>query len=248
MADNKYKIVTDYVPPADEEISEMMDFDVLRQQLSQPGASNATVFKVLLGLGAFGLAFTLLVLVWKPKAMDEQWTNDLIEWPQQMFASGLPETKEVKQWVDNRRLTQKITIVDAKPPQQKPGVSSTEKQKHQTKETALDDQPKVTPNKFTDASPVVGFDSLYRYLRESLIYPVEPPGDTIQGVVEIMFLVGNEGQITDPKVMTSLGEAFDKEALRVIKNMPPWTPAMVNEIPMSIRKQIAIQFRKKTKR
>ena len=108
------------------------------------------------------------------------------------------------------------------------------------------DQDVFISNRFTDAEPLIGFDSLYSYLGEHIIYPLEHPADTIEGVVELQFVVEKDGTIDRPMVVTSLGEIFDKEAIRVIQNMPEWRPAMVNDTPIATRKQIAIQFRKKT--
>ena len=247
MADKKYKIVRDYVPPTDEEISEMMDFNAVSQQLTTSAVSNAMVLKVLLGLGAVGVAFSLLVYGLSPQSTESADVEILSEY---LGLEGpvpvdrqLPDLVEMERWLVQRQAAddQTASVPDtARRVAQNAPVKKAAKKGSQQQE----DSPVVVPNQFTDAAPVVGFDSLYRYLKESLVYPVEAPGDTIEGVVEIMFLVSKDGGISEPKVMTSLGEPFDQEALRVIKSMPPWNPARVNETAMSIRKQIAIQFRK----
>ena len=269
MADIKFKIVKDYVPPADEEISKMMDFDRVSQQINTTTpVSNAFLLKVLLGLGMIGVTFTLLIVGFRTELVTNNNTNkftksQIVEWPKPVSQGGLPGVSSAKNWLADRteNRTEPIDEKAQKSVRQStgavvsPSVRSAEKATAQhvdkvTDGTQLDQQqdpPLVVPNKFTDAAPDVGFDSLYRYLRESLVYPIASPVDTIEGVVEIMFLVEKDGSVTEPKVMTSLGKPFDEEALRVIRNMPPWKPAMVNETPMPVRKQIAIQFRRKTR-
>ncbi len=44
--------------------------------------------------------------------------------------------------------------------------------------------------------------------------------------VYIAFVVTKEGKIRDTRVVKGINEGCDKEALRLIKNMPLWDPGM----------------------
>ncbi|BDD07024.1 energy transducer TonB [Aureibacter tunicatorum] len=48
---------------------------------------------------------------------------------------------------------------------------------------------------------------------------------TVEGKVYISFLVTKNGKIVDVEVVKNLCESCDKEAIRLVKNMPNWTPA-----------------------
>lgn len=69
-----------------------------------------------------------------------------------------------------------------------------------------------------------GDDALYKWLGKNLRYPASANEQGIQGRVIVAFVINRDGSIVDPKVMRSLDPACDKEALRVIKSMPKWTP------------------------
>jgi len=47
-------------------------------------------------------------------------------------------------------------------------------------------------------------------------------------IVIIQFIVGAEGHVMDAKALTTHGYGMEQEALRVIKNSPPWNPADQN--------------------
>jgi hypothetical protein len=62
------------------------------------------------------------------------------------------------------------------------------------------------------------------------------------GRVQLSFIVETNGEITNEKVESSLDEASDKEALRVIKLSPKWAPAIQNGTKIRSAYQIGINF------
>ncbi len=66
---------------------------------------------------------------------------------------------------------------------------------------------------------------------------------TIEGVVLISFVVRSNGNITDVKVVKSLCETCDSEAIRLIKMMPDWTPAILNNKKVSSQVVLPVNFR-----
>ena len=81
-------------------------------------------------------------------------------------------------------------------------------------------------NDETQASFPGGKEALHRYLEENMRWPdVEA---CVQGRVIVSFTVKKDGSLSDIKIERSLHPAFDKEALRVVKNMPKWIPGTQN--------------------
>ena len=62
-----------------------------------------------------------------------------------------------------------------------------------------------------------GDQALQEYLKSNLQYPDEC-------VVIVTFMIEKDGSISEAKVIKSLSEACDKEALRLVNAMPKWNP------------------------
>lgn len=95
---------------------------------------------------------------------------------------------------------------------------------------------------YVEATPVAGYPHLYDYFRKELHYPEEALKDSIQGVVTVSFVINAQGKPEQVTSQNSLGEAFDKEALRLIENMPAWQPATLNGQPVRARISIPLTF------
>ncbi len=66
---------------------------------------------------------------------------------------------------------------------------------------------------------------MFNYIRKNLKYPVRGCHD-IQGRVAIRFVVTKEGKIENPVILRSLDYYMNEEALRVVRMMPDWEPAI----------------------
>lgn len=73
-----------------------------------------------------------------------------------------------------------------------------------------------------DAEPQDGFAAYQFYLLNNIRLPAEAGNRSMKGVVELSFLVGDNGRLSDFKVEKSLCHSCDKEAIRLIKDGPPW--------------------------
>ena len=85
-----------------------------------------------------------------------------------------------------------------------------------------------------------GQDSLSSFLSRNLRY-LEREID-VQGKVTIQFTVTKTGKIKHPHIIRKLYKSFDAEALRVIKLMPNWIPAYLNEKPVEMTYTMPINF------
>lgn len=86
------------------------------------------------------------------------------------------------------------------------------------------DEEGETIYKKTEVPPefVGGKDALFEYINANIKYPE----DVERGNVYIAFVVTKDGAIRDTRVVKGINENCDKEALRLIKNMPIWDPGM----------------------
>ena len=71
-----------------------------------------------------------------------------------------------------------------------------------------------------------GDKALIKWLNENISYPIHAQESSIQGKVIIAFVVEKDGLITNIKITQSVHKLLDKEALRLIKKMPKWEPAI----------------------
>jgi protein TonB len=69
-----------------------------------------------------------------------------------------------------------------------------------------------------------GEDAMIEYLRSKMNYPKGASSMGLEGTVFVQFVVNTKGLISDIKVLKGLGMGCEREAIRVIKTMPAWTP------------------------
>lgn len=72
-------------------------------------------------------------------------------------------------------------------------------------------------------APKSGWQSYRQYLDVNTEKFKAEPG--FGGSVILTFQVGTDGKLTDIKVIKGLNEAYDKEAIRIVRNGSEWTPA-----------------------
>lgn len=85
-----------------------------------------------------------------------------------------------------------------------------------------------------------GQNALMEYLKKNTHYP--KTNDRVSGRVLIQFTITKKGKITNIKVARSIHPLFDKEALRVIREMPQWKPGTQLGKAINTRYTIPITF------
>ena len=88
-----------------------------------------------------------------------------------------------------------------------------------------------------------GKSALSKYLSENMRYPVIAAENGIQGTVICQFVVYEDGSTSDIKVLRSIDPSIDKEAIRLIQNMPKWNPGMLSDQKVKVQIQRNIPFR-----
>jgi protein TonB len=82
-----------------------------------------------------------------------------------------------------------------------------------------------------------------KYLVNEIQYPEEAAKQGIDGVVFVQFIVENDGTVTNIKIKRGVNELLDAEAIRVVQNMPNWTPGMQNGKPVRVMVTMPIRFK-----
>ncbi len=109
-------------------------------------------------------------------------------------------------------------------------------------------KPKEEENKVFDVVEQMpsfpgGQGALMNYLNSNIKYPVIAEENGIQGRVVVQFVVGKDGSISNVHVVKSVDPSLDKEAVRVVKNMPKWIPGKQNGQSVTVRYTLPVTFR-----
>lgn len=88
-----------------------------------------------------------------------------------------------------------------------------------------------------------GDAALMGYLRDNIHYPTVAAENGVQGRVVVGFVVERDGSITDVNILRSVDPSLDREAMRVVKSMPRWTPGKQNGSAVRVKYQVPVTFR-----
>lgn len=88
-----------------------------------------------------------------------------------------------------------------------------------------------------------GSAAMMQFIAQNLRYPKAAQEAGVQGRVMLQFTVGQDGTLSDIKVLRSISAEIDAEAVRVVRSMPRWTPAKANGKPISARYMVPVAFR-----
>ena len=88
-----------------------------------------------------------------------------------------------------------------------------------------------------------GMAGLMQYLSTNVRYPEDAKESGAQGRVIVSFIVEKDGSISNARVTKPTYSSLDDEALRVVSNMPKWTPGKQNGEAVRVRYSIPVSFR-----
>lgn len=87
--------------------------------------------------------------------------------------------------------------------------------------------------------------AMMKYIMENIKYPKQAMKEGIQGRVTVSFIVEKDGRVSNVRLLRSVQSALDKEAIRVVKSMPKWTPGKHNGKPVRVRFNLPVMFKLK---
>lgn len=106
-------------------------------------------------------------------------------------------------------------------------------------------QSRAASKKDMDPEPqfVGGKPELQRYLDANLRYPAKARESRKEGIVYVSFTVAESGKVENAKIVRSIGMGCDEEALRLVNEMPNWTPGKEDGVIKALPVVIPIAFR-----
>ena len=87
-----------------------------------------------------------------------------------------------------------------------------------------------------------GNKGLMTFIAQNLVYPVTAQENGVQGRVIVSFVVETDGSIINVKVARSVDPSLDREAMRVVKAMPKWTPGKKDGKPVRVKYTVPMVF------
>ena len=88
-----------------------------------------------------------------------------------------------------------------------------------------------------------GDAAMMEFLRNTVKYPEEAEENGIQGRVVVQFIIEKDGGISGAEVIKKVNEHLDAEALRVIGEMPKWTPGKQKGEAVRVKFTLPVTFR-----
>ncbi|MBF6628020.1 MAG: energy transducer TonB [Proteiniphilum sp.] len=88
-----------------------------------------------------------------------------------------------------------------------------------------------------------GNTAMMKFLSDNIKYPVIAQENGIQGRVICNFVVERDGSITDVQVVRGVDPSLDREAVRVIQQMPRWKPGKQRGQAVRVRFTLPVVFR-----
>lgn len=83
---------------------------------------------------------------------------------------------------------------------------------------------------------------LRKHIAQNIQYPEIAKENGIQGRVFVQFVVNQRGNVEQVKVVRGVDPSLDKEAIRVIENLPSWKPGSQRGKPVKVSFTVPINF------
>jgi hypothetical protein len=125
-----------------------------------------------------------------------------------------------------------------------------DKQPEPTNETANRNEPVTAKpdtrsnnkTKVTTASFPGGHEALSEFLKNNLVWPDDEPDGDGKKIVVAKFLINPDGTATNFRIVNPTGTRFEREVIKVLKQMPKWEPHMENgvAVPISVTQPVTI--------
>lgn len=88
-----------------------------------------------------------------------------------------------------------------------------------------------------------GMAALMEYLSKNAKYPEEARQKKIEGRVVVQMIINDQGEVKEPKIVQGVDPSLDAEALRLVSEMPRWTPGKQKGKAIAVKYTIPVMFR-----
>ena len=87
-----------------------------------------------------------------------------------------------------------------------------------------------------------GMKGLALFLSHNLKYPEKAMAEKVEGTVALEFIVEKDGWISNIKVLRSVSEECDAEAVRVVSSSPKWVPGKQRDRAVNVTYTFPVVF------
>ena len=87
-----------------------------------------------------------------------------------------------------------------------------------------------------------GREALKKFLADNTKYPHQARERNVEGIVKVSFVVDENGNVIDVKLLNDIGHNCGKEAMRVVNSMPKWKPAKISGKAVPVYYEVKINF------
>lgn len=84
--------------------------------------------------------------------------------------------------------------------------------------------------------------ALRTYIAQNVKYPEIAKENGLSGKVFVQFVINQKGEVQDVKIARGVDPALDKEAIRVVQNLPKWKPGSQRGKPVKVSYTVPINF------
>ena len=84
---------------------------------------------------------------------------------------------------------------------------------------------------------------MFEFIANNIQYPIVAEENGVQGRVLVSFVIKKDGSLSNVRVVKSVDPALDKEAVRLIKSMPKWSPGKEKGQFVNVKFTVPVTFR-----
>ena len=88
-----------------------------------------------------------------------------------------------------------------------------------------------------------GDTELLKFIGQNIKYPNTAKNIGVQGRVTVQFIIEKDGSLTEIEILRGIGAGCDKEAIRVMKLVPNFSPGKQRGQPVRVRLSVPITFK-----
>jgi TonB family protein len=94
-----------------------------------------------------------------------------------------------------------------------------------------------------DAAFRGGYYELFRYFKDHIKYPKTSEQAKKEGIVEVTFVVKENGEIGDVRLISGFDVECNEATLECVKTMPRWRPAVKMGYAFESMVKVPVQFK-----
>lgn len=88
-----------------------------------------------------------------------------------------------------------------------------------------------------------GMEALFTFMGKNINYPETAEQDGLEGKVMVQFVIDPDGKVGQIEVVKSVRDDLDSEAVRVVSQMPDWTPGMQDGKAVYVQMVLPIAYK-----